>query len=259
MFSKIIPLMFACLLFFSCDDTHIPEQKVKEVDHYSTLVIKNQSSVVLSNIIFDNTTFVNFQDHLRQGEEVRKYLTLNEDQESKRGYIYFSLLDLTRLVDKTIYEVRTNEVILLTKGKKIEFTITDSTLVVPIGTNNAFAISDLMTPAVLKITNETSIEFLNTTYIGVPFVSKFNTTFLFSTDSCKNNFYHFNPDGDYIYFEPYNKENTKSTERIRTEQRIKLEKEKEKSITIDVNTVIYVPSDGSKQTLGNFLKQMYGS
>lgn len=168
MFSKIIPLMFACLLFFSCDDTHIPEQKVKEVDHYSTLAIKNQSSVVLSNIIFDNTTFVNFQDHLWQGKEVRKYLTLDEDQESKRGYIYFSLLDLTRLVDKTIYEVRTNEVILLTKGKKIEFTITDSTLVIPIGTNNAFAISDLMTPAVLKITNETSIEFLNTTYIGVP-------------------------------------------------------------------------------------------
>ena len=40
---------------------------------------------------------------------------------------------------------------------------------------------------------------------------------------------------------------------------IRYEKEKEKSITIDVNTVIYVPSDGSKQTLGNFLKQMYGS
>ena len=72
--------MFACLLFFSCDDAHIPEQKVGEVVYYSTLVIKNQSSIVLSDMIFDNTTFVNFQDRLYQGKEVRKYFTLANDQ-----------------------------------------------------------------------------------------------------------------------------------------------------------------------------------
>lgn len=71
--------------------------------------------------------------------------------DEETGYVFFTLLDNRWDV---VAEVRTNEIITIEKGKKTVLTITDNTLVVLTGGKESSTLLDLLTPATLKIVND---------------------------------------------------------------------------------------------------------
>ena len=107
-----------------------------------------------------------------------------------------------------------------------------------------------MTPRVLELVNNSSIDFYSTDYMGELYAT--HRSKLASGRRFTNKFYTFDDDGDYIYFRAIKGKIRDKRVRIAGE-RIKLERRKKRTISIDENTMIYVPSDNIKATLGELI------
>jgi len=125
------------------------------------LVIQNQSSTNIKEIKYGGKTLVTETEHssvlVAGGVET---LQLNA---KGTGYVYFTIIDTIN--DEEI-EVRSSEVITIEKGQKHVFTITDNTIVVPIGSTAGLSIIKLIKPTRLKLINKTGASIDNITYAG---------------------------------------------------------------------------------------------
>ena len=102
----------------------------------------------------------------------------------------------------------------------------------------------------LEIVNNSSIDLYCVEYKGVDY-----STYALELPSgkrCSKEFYTFDDDGDYIYFRAIKGKIRDKRVRIAGE-RIKLERGKKRTISIDENTMVYVPSDNIEATLGELI------
>lgn len=246
----VIGLLLVCVLFLACD-SDLPK-RIEEVE--TKMIIKNQSSIIIGGVDYSGSFLVSYREPLYPGSEMSKSFDSYEmPHGDKVGYIYFHLMDYEwYYVDPvSIFSVRTNEVVSLKKGNTITFVITDNTLVVPEGKQQSFTILDLMTPGVLEIVNNSSIDFYSTEYMGVLYAT--HRSKLASGRRFTNKFYTFDDDGDYIYFIVFDSKIQDKRVRIAGE-RIKLEKGKKRTISIDESTLVYVLSENTEKTLGEVIK-----
>ena len=248
----VIGLLLVCVLVLACD-SDLPNSdppKITETEEETKIIIKNQSSIIISRVRYCGSYI--YDPPLYPGSEKSKsFYSYEMSDGDKIGYIYFELLsDKSKYGLKSMFAVKTNEVVSLKKGNTTTFVITDNTLVVPEGKQQSFTILDLMTPRVLEIVNNSSIDLYQVEYKGVEYSTY--ALELTSGKRCSKEFYTFDDDGDYIYFRAFKGKIRDKRVRIAGE-RIKLERGKKRTISIDENTMIYVPSDNIKATLGELI------
>ena len=248
----VIGLLLVCVLVLACD-SDLPNSdppKITETEEETKMVIKNQSSIIISRVRYCGSYI--YDPPLYPGSEKSKsFYSYQMSDGDKIGYIYFELLsDKSKYGLKSMFTVKTNEVVSLKKGSTTTFMITDNTLAIPEGKQQSFTILDLMTPRVLEIVNNSSINFYSTEYMGVLYAT--HRSKLPPEGRFTNKFYTFDDDGDYIYFRAIKGKIRDKRVRIAGE-RIKLERGKKRTISIDENTMLYVPSDNIEATLGELI------
>lgn len=250
----VIGLLFICVLVVACD-SDLPNSdlpKRTETDKETKMIIKNQSSIIINDVHYCGTYICYVSLHPGSEKDYSFYSYEMSDGD-KTGYIYFELLARELKYGlKSVFNVKTNEVVSLKKGCTTTFIITDNTLVVPEGKQQSFTILDLMTPGVLEIVNNSSIDLYHVEYKGEDYYSTYDAIKLPSGKRCSKGFYTFDDDGDYIYFRAIKGKIRDKRVRIAGE-RIKLERGKKRTISIDENTMVYVPSDNIEATLGELI------
>jgi len=247
----VIGLLLVCILCVSCD-SDLPNYNLsKRIEEEETkMIIKNQSSIIISDVLYCGSYICDAP--LYPGSEKSKsFYSFQMSDGDKIGYMYFELLTYNSNYNlKSMFTVKTNEVVSLKKGGTTTFIITDNTLAIPEGKQQSFTILDLMTPRVLEIVNNSSIDLYFVEYKGVDY-----STYALELPSgkrCSKEFYTFDDDGDYIYFRAIKGKIRDKRVRIAGE-RIKLERRKKRTISIDENTMVYVPSDNIEATLGELI------
>ena len=125
------------------------------------LVIQNQSSINIKEIKYSGRTLVTEAEDsfVLVAGSVEK-LQLNA---KGNGYVYFTIVDTIN--DEEI-KVRSSEVITIEQGQKHIFTITDNTVIVPIGSTAGLSIIKLIKSTKLKLINKTGASIDNITYAG---------------------------------------------------------------------------------------------
>lgn len=253
----VIGLLLVCVLFLACD-SDLPNSdlpKRTETEEETKMIIKNQSSIIIDSVRYCGSSIygATYNSILYPCfENSKSFYSYQMSDGDKIGYIYFNLLtDKSKYGLKSMFAVKTNEVVSLKKGCTTTFIITDNTLVVPEGKQQSFTILDLMTPRVLEIVNNSSIDFYSTEYMGVLYAT--HRSKLASGGRFTNKFYTFDDDGDYIYFIVFDSKIQDKRVRIAGE-RIKLEKGKKRTISIDESTLVYVLSESTEKTLGEVIK-----
>ena len=125
------------------------------------LVIQNQSSINIKEIKYSGRTLVTeAEDSFVLVAGSVETLQLNA---KGNGYVYFTIMDTIN--DEEI-KVRSSEVITIEQGQKHIFTITDNTVIVPIGSTAGLPIIKLIKPTRLKLINKTGKSIDNITYAG---------------------------------------------------------------------------------------------
>lgn len=253
----VIGLLLVCVLFVACD-SDLPNSdlpKKTETEEKTKMIIKNQSSIIIDKVHYCGT-YICYVPFDPGSEKDHSFYFYEMSDGDKTGYIYFELLARELKYGlKSVFNVKTNEVVSLKKGCTTTFIITDNTLVVPEGKQQSFTILDLMTPGVLEIVNNSSIDFYNVEYKGEDYYSTYDydAIKLQSGKRCSKGFYTFDDDGGYIYFIVFDSKIQDKRVRIAGE-RIKLEKGKKRTISIDESTMVYLPSENTEKTLGEVIK-----
>lgn len=201
--------------------------KKETVREDGELVVNNQSSVSIKEIKFcskqlyytgegtDSTNSV-----LPIGKKTSTELT---DEET--GYVFFTLISEGWNVIET---VRTNEIITVEKGKRFVLTITDNTLVIPIGYNEPSTLLNLVTPAILKVINNSSHALSE-----VKYEEDIIDSYFITGESRIIKYYGVNTYSGYVYFKFFNK-------RFQIEEEVTIEKGKVTTLNIvnDSNILI---------------------
>ena len=147
----IITLSFVCC---NIDMSALNKAKTK-------LVIQNQSSINIKEIKYSGRTLVTeAEDSFVLVAGSVETLQLNAEG---NGYVYFTIVDTIN--DEEI-KVRSSEVITIEQGEKHVFTITDNTVIMPIGSTAGLPIIKLIKPTRLKLINKTGASIDNITYAG---------------------------------------------------------------------------------------------
>ena len=150
-------MVFIIMLSFVCCNIDMSALNKAKTE----LVIQNQSSTNIKEIKYSGRTLVTEAGYpfVLVAGSVEK-LQLNA---GGNGYVYFTIIDTIN--DEEI-EVRSSEVITIEKGQKHVLTITDNTVVVPIGSTAGLPIIKLIKPTRLKLINKTGKSIDNITYAG---------------------------------------------------------------------------------------------
>ena len=155
----ILPVIAGMLVLVAgCRMQNDVKKTNREHEQHTVLTIQNQSSFSIKDIKYNSQTVNLSEEFLLAGESCKIPLADNAN-----GYLYFTLYDE---IKKTSFAVRSNNTIIVEKGKKEKCIITDNTLVVERGKTVPIKIFDLMDIAVLKIYNKTSFDIVEIGYGG---------------------------------------------------------------------------------------------
>ena len=153
-------LAISLVIFSGCN---FGSENNKKENSLGELVVNNQSSVDIKEIKFCSQQLYYFGEGTDSTGSIlpigKKTSTELTDEET--GYVFFTLLHKNLNV---LAEVRTNEIILVEKGRRVVVTVTDNTLVVVTGGKDASTLIDLVTPATLKIMNKSSRDLVGVKY-----------------------------------------------------------------------------------------------
>jgi len=122
----------------------------------TTLRIKNESSKVIRNVIWNNVVFNDSNTPINSGNSVVKTL------EEGTGYIFFDFYSVS---------YRTSSVIVVEKDENAEFTFTNNTVIIEVNNaNNSITIGNLpIPPTNLTVTNSTAYDFSTVEYGNIDF------------------------------------------------------------------------------------------
>ena len=124
----------------------------------TTLRIKNESSKVIRNVIWNNVAFNDSNTPINSGSSIVKTL------EEGTGYIFFDFYSVS---------YRTSSVVAVEKDENAEFTFTNNTVIIEVNNaNNSITIGNLpIPPTNLTVTNQTTYDFSDVEYGNVKFGS----------------------------------------------------------------------------------------
>lgn len=155
----IIPIIAGILVLVAgCRMQNDVKNTNREQEQHTVLTIKNQSSFSIKNIKYNGQTVNLSEEFLPAGESCTVQLA-----EKANSYLYFTLYDE---IKKTSFAVRSNNTIIIEKGKTEIFAITDNTLVIQTGQTQPIKILSLMNPAILKVYNKTAWNITEISYGG---------------------------------------------------------------------------------------------
>lgn len=156
-FSFFTLFALCSVLFLACDQNNEIDKKTE-----TSLIIKNQSSVVLKRFVYDGESLEYIGEGGRIPVSGRGKIPL---ETGSSGYLVFSIVDNAN--DRMI-RVRTHEVLTVSKGETRTFLVTDNTSVVPLdeATSLVFTIFTLLHPARLKLVNQTATKISDISFGG---------------------------------------------------------------------------------------------
>lgn len=155
----IIPIIAGILVLVAgCRMQNDVKNTNREQEQHTVLTIKNQSSFSIKNIKYNGQTVNLSEEFLPAGESCTVQLA-----EKANSYLYFTLYDE---IKKTSFAVRSNNTIIVEKGKTEIFAITDNTLVIQTGQTQPIKLLSLIKPAILKVYNETAWSVTEISYGG---------------------------------------------------------------------------------------------
>ena len=155
----IIPIIAGILVLVAgCRMQNDVKKNNTEQEQHTVLTIKNQSSFSIKNIKYNGQAVNLSEEFLPAGESCTVQLV-----EKANSYLYFTLYDE---IKKTSFAVRSNNTIIVEKGKTEIFAITDNTLVIQTGQTQPIKLLSLIKPAILKVYNETAWSVTEISYGG---------------------------------------------------------------------------------------------
>ena len=155
----IIPIIAGILVLVAgCRMQNDVKKHNTEQEQHTVLTIKNQSSFSIKNIKYNSQAVNLSEEFLSAGESCTVQLV-----EKANSYLYFTLYDE---IKKTSFAVRSNNTIIVEKGKTEIFAITDNTLVIQTGQTQPIKLLSLIKPAILKVYNETAWSVIEISYGG---------------------------------------------------------------------------------------------